>query len=232
VLPDIVCWHELNWLYRDYTAFEAHAAYIRSFMREHGMPPRPIDINEYVIQPHAMNPGAHMWYIAALERMDLRGTCHAIWKEPDPPEDAPPVTLCNLLTPTRPPRPRSIWQLYRAYAEHSGEMVPVHPGPSVNGTASVDAVDKRLLILLGRDEASSTPVRVHLKDADHGMGASRAELRIERIPYRGFDPVDAPEEVRGETVELSSEMDVDLPEFQNGEAIVITLTAAGQIPGA
>lgn len=229
VLPSILCWHELTWLHRDHRAIVEHADCARAMMKRLGIPELPIDINEYCVEPYVPNVGAHGWYLAGIEAAGIRGTCHAIWNEPERTEDAPPVNLCNLLTADRDPKPRALWWFYRAYADLAGRMTPVAPGPSVNGVASVDAEAGTALALLGRDEdLGNVPVTVRVEGLTGGAfaGAKRVRVTAERIPYNGRDALDAPvKTVETEVALEAGALELTLPGFGYRDGYVVRVTA-------
>ena len=115
-VPDIYSWHQIgDWEREPDTTVPDF-----NTMRErHDLPERPIDINEYA-WPTEQNAGTSAWYLAQLERHDLRGL-RANWGSGGDLHDF----LANLIANTSDGQyyPNGEWQLYKYYHEMKGERV-------------------------------------------------------------------------------------------------------------
>jgi hypothetical protein len=115
IVPDIWAWHQIGTWSRepdttvpDFNAMKA----------VHSLPDLPIDINEYADRPE-QNPANSVYYIAQLERHNLRGL-RANWGSGSDLHDY----LGNLIYKNdNGYYPNGEWQLYRYYAEMEGNRI-------------------------------------------------------------------------------------------------------------
>ena len=114
-VPDIYSWHQIGSWERDPDRTIPDFNALRT---RHGLPQRPIDVNEYA-WPTEQNPGTSAWYLAQLERYNLRGL-RANWGSGQGLHD----TMANLVFRSgNTYRPNGEWYLYRHYANMTGNRV-------------------------------------------------------------------------------------------------------------
>jgi hypothetical protein len=114
-IPDIYAWHQIGAWSRepdttlpDFNAMKA----------VHALPDKPIDINEYADKPE-QNPANSVYYIAQLERHNMRGL-RANWGSKGDLHDY----LANLVFKEEGVYvPNGEWQLYKYYAAMGGERL-------------------------------------------------------------------------------------------------------------
>jgi hypothetical protein len=224
VMPDVLCFH--IW-FADHVGPQLER--LRAFAAEEGMELPPIAINEFGDKSHWMEPGAMAWYFGEFERMGVEVAGRACWGEPDGASSCWSSNL-NGLTRRGDHRPRSVWWAYKAYAEITGELVGVSLGEHIRGVAGVDEEGKAVRVLVGhRNHDRVMPVRLvvaHLEEAGFLANAEgKVRLKVQRIPYRGFEPLDEMVLVRDEMVAFAETMELELPEFGARDAYVLTLRA-------
>ncbi|PVI04239.1 glycoside hydrolase family 39 protein [Periconia macrospinosa] len=115
-IPDIYSWHQIGDWSRQPDATIPDFNTLRSSQK---LPERPIDINEYAAKEE-QNPGNSVYYIAQLERYNLRGL-RANWGSGSGLHDS----LADLVFKKSGAgyRPNGEWQLYKYYAGMTGERV-------------------------------------------------------------------------------------------------------------
>jgi hypothetical protein len=114
-VPDIYAWHQIGTWSREP---DTTVPDFNSMKAVHDLPDLPIDINEYADKPE-QNPANSVYYIAQLERHNLRGL-RANWGSGSALHDY----LANLVFETNGTyHPNGEWQLYKYYAEMAGERV-------------------------------------------------------------------------------------------------------------
>lgn len=120
-VPDIYSWHQIG----DANGVPDTTVPDFNAMREsYGLPEKPIDINEYA-WPEAQNPAHTTWYLAQLERHNLRGL-RANWGSGSLLHDL----MADLVFHeehegggTTTYRPNGEWYLYEYYARMKGTRV-------------------------------------------------------------------------------------------------------------
>lgn len=175
-IPHIYSWHQIGAGSRqpDTTIPE-----FNTLKAVHSLPDRPIDINEYAALDE-QNPACSVYYIAQLERHNLRGL-RANWGMTTALHDF----LANLIYKNEDGvyRPNGEWQLYKYYAAMEGDRVAtlassdlrfdVYATKSQNaakiiaGTRDVQAtyeISISGLTSLGLPETGSVDVRVYRFD--------------------------------------------------------------------
>ncbi len=114
-IPDIYSWHQIGaWAREPDTTIPD----FNTLRDRYGLPERPIDINEYA-WPDEQNPANTAWYIAQLERHNLRGL-RANWGGGGNLHDF----MANLVfRDGYTYHPTGEWYLYRYYAQMTGDRV-------------------------------------------------------------------------------------------------------------
>lgn len=123
VLPDVVSWHELDDRFR--FDIETRIAAVRAGMRALGLPPLPIQINEYLARERSRIPAEALAALVQLERGGTDGV-KSCWSDLDPGVDEPGSgQITGLLAPDGGRRP--LWWLYRAYAGLPARLAAAGP---------------------------------------------------------------------------------------------------------
>jgi hypothetical protein len=229
VLPDIISWH-------DHYDIATHVNWVRQTMVLMGISARPISINEYTDQLTFTNPGYLVKTIAQLEDADVDSASHTHWGDfystdlwvTDHSMDA-------ILKPgtfeKRPP-----WWVYKGYADITGSFASVsgtmlgdYNVPIVYGLAGYDETDNTARVLLGKNEgcdASGTTVLLtHLSSLSNLAASGRVRITAERIPYKGWEPLAAPEDILDSIYTITDDqVKVVIPNLQNRDACTLNVT--------
>lgn len=114
-IPDIYSWHQIG---RSSREPDTTIPIFKALRDRYGLPERPIDINEYA-QPYEQHPANTAWYLAQLERHDLRGL-RANWGSAGALHDS----MANLVFSSNGTyQPNGEWYLYEYYAQMTGKRV-------------------------------------------------------------------------------------------------------------
>lgn len=191
IVPDIYSWHHIGG-----QAPDPAAADFASLLETHGLPERPIDVNEYA-WPEQQN-GAHTaWYISQLERNEMRGL-RANWAMGPELHDF----LANLVFKDGEEyKPTGEWYLYEYYAAMEGERAV--SAASEDGLFDAFAVvqDDGTVKIIAGTASVVEPYEISVS----GLSAlgleeeGEVEVRTIRFDYEGID-VDT-----GGPVDLGSE---------------------------
>ncbi len=239
VMPDVVTIH----------AFQKeqggiYATWLRNKFTSLNLTKTPtIDSNEMICNFEQFRPGVIPHYFANLRAANVDYGVHACWNDPVWDGASPPNvnngfnnSLDGLLTPDT-KQPRSVWWVYEKYAEMSGNYVSLTGSSSVTGLASVDAANKELMVLLGRDVGYDPtgfgPLSVtlqvdQLRTALGFSGMLQADLW--RIPNSGSDALASPT-LAGSSLLAADSLSLTLPNFGANDAYYVTLRAVPE-PGA
>ncbi|ETS81577.1 hypothetical protein PFICI_06579 [Pestalotiopsis fici W106-1] len=116
VIPDIYSWHQIGLWERepDRTVSDFNA-----FREQYGLPFRPLDLNEYA-WPDEQNPASSAYYLAQLERNNIRGL-RANWGGGSNLHDFAASLLGKDENGAY--YPNGEWQLYKYYAAMQGDRV-------------------------------------------------------------------------------------------------------------
>jgi hypothetical protein len=122
-VPDIYAWHQIGTWSREP---DTTVPDFNTMKGVHNLPDLPIDINEYADKPE-QNPANSVYYIAQLERHNLRGL-RANWASGSALHDY----LANLVFKSNGTyHPNGEWQLYRYYAQMGGDRVATTASPDL-----------------------------------------------------------------------------------------------------
>jgi hypothetical protein len=192
------------------------------FTSLHLTEPPAIAANEMIGRDDQFRPGAIPHYFANLRQADLQYGIHSCWCEPDGRANTTMLDgLLNLDTGL----PRSTWWVYEKYAQMSGQYVSLTGSSSVTGLASVDAVNHKLMVLLGRDAtgAGAIDLQLQIKKLTTALGftgALRADLwRIENSDINAL----ASPTPSSLTLLTSESVCLTLPDFGANDAYYVTL---------
>jgi hypothetical protein len=226
VLPDILCWHELD----DAGARDlpAHAADARRLLTKHDIGITRLCINEIIGRNLHTWPGAAVRFFAALERAEVDGACHATWGDKD--DGYNPSSLSGILT-QREKLPRSTWWAYKGYADVTGRLVSVQPSATVDGVAGYDADAKEARVVLGRmaGDTAAGAVELRLLDLAGASGLvldGETHVTAQRIPMSGWESLACPVAVLDAEYQVrEGRVTLALPEFGPNDAYLITVRA-------
>ena len=92
VLPDIISWHDMDLDHPN------NVVNVRQFMANHGIPDRPISINEFRYSDGTHRPGLSVWWLSHIEEEAPESAAYSCW----PDQRGTPIvrlyTLDGLLT--------------------------------------------------------------------------------------------------------------------------------------
>jgi len=223
VLPDILSWHEFD----DPRGIPARIAELRAFLRASGMPPRPISLNEITGPEHQTRPGPTVAYFWAMEEAGVDSAARSCWEDEEKGVSGCGTdSLDGILVPST-KKPRSVWWVYRRYADLTGVLVHVEPGESLCGIAAVDAGKKQIGLLIGHDGPRPTDAGLQFINLDRvGFLSDRVQVTVERIPDMGWKPLQEPEVVHQSVrTLLGHEMTIRVPNIGPHDAFFVRLSA-------
>jgi hypothetical protein len=226
-LPDVLSWHEMSPYTYGYKSIPQHVSYLRAFMKRHGIKIQRISLNE-IVGPHlCSNPGVHAWFFAAIEDAGVESACHACWDEPGRPNSGYAQTLDGLLTyPER--QPRSVWWIYKEYADVTGTLMSVTPGSTVNGVVGKDDESNTVRAVFGRDAGGKEPITISFINLDEfPVLAASGKVRVtaDHIPDTGYSPLRTPDRtIDAEYPICNGKVNVQLPKFGPSDAYVVRLS--------
>jgi len=230
VLPDILCWHELDATDDGFRIIEADVADARKLLAKHRIEIDRICINEIIGPDLHTRPGAAVRSFAALERAGVDGACHATW--PDADGGYNDASLSGILT-QRERLPRSTWWAYKGYADVTGRLVSVQQSDSVDGIAGYDADAQEARMVLGRvaGDAPAGAVALRLINLDDAPGIvldAETHITAQRIPMSGWESLSSPVPLLDAEYEIrDGQVALTLPEFGPDDAYLITVRAPG-----
>jgi hypothetical protein len=230
VLPDVLCWHELDATDAGFRIIEADVADARKLLAKHRIGIDRICINEIIGPGLHTRPGAAVRYFAALERAGVDGACHATW--PDAGDGYNPSSLSGILTQGE-KLPRSTWWAYKGYADVTGRLVYIQPSATVDGVAGYDGGAKAARMVLGRvaGDAPAGAVELRLTNLGDAPGIvldAETHITAERIPISGWESLGSPVSVLGAKYEVrDGQVALTLPDFGPDDAYLITVRAPG-----
>ncbi|MBB5803563.1 hypothetical protein F4560_003331 [Saccharothrix ecbatanensis] len=171
-LPEVITWHELSSPDRVRTS----VAKYRSWERELGIGPLPININEYAFRYHLSVPGQMIQWIAALEESKVDGDL-AYWNIDGNLNDS--VAEAN--------KANGQWWLFNAYGRMSGDTVqvtPPHPGEqyTLQGVATLDHGKRQARLLFGGADGAAD---VRFANVDRLLFGDRVHVTVEEIAWTG-----------------------------------------------
>ncbi|USP74634.1 glycoside hydrolase family 39 protein [Curvularia clavata] len=202
-IPDIYSWHQIGDWNRQPDATIPDFNTLRSSKR---LPERPIDINEYAAKEE-QTPGCSVYYIAQLERHNLRGL-RANWGSGTGLHDS----LANLVFNKSEAgyRPNGEWQLYKYYAGMTGERLATNAAADgrfdVFATKSADGLVKVI--------AGTRSVKGQYDIQLTGLKGASVSVATYRIDWAGpAGEILAPAALGMSTVNINSGMVSYIPLF-------------------
>ena len=232
VLPDIIPWHDMD------SDHPNNVVNVRQFLAKHGIPDRPISINEFKYSGGTHQPGLTVWWLSHIEEEAPESAAYACWPDLEGYSNCEADTLDGLLT--RDGVPRAAWFAHKGYAEITGQLVNVEiPGHRIAGIAGVDSELQTGRLLLGRRESlqspSEEPVDVVFRNLEHLIDVSKdgeVFIRAERILDAGA--LDSPQvTISALYPVLNNVVRIHLPHFEAWEAYTVVLQrAVDRVPAA
>ena len=138
VLPDILDWH---FSLDPVTDVEV----AKNLLKQKNITSiKAITIGEYLLDNEYRREqysGYTAWYIARLQKADIIGAIHAVWRSLDD------GSLNDILTPSL--QPRGQWWVYKSYADITGVLLEVTASQNIDGVAGINASEQTARILLG-----------------------------------------------------------------------------------
>jgi hypothetical protein len=139
VLPDILDWHfSLDPVSDVETA--------KRLLREKNITTiKAITIGEYLLDNdyrREQYSGHTAWYISRLQKADITGAIHAVWRNV---EDG---SLNDILTAGL--QPKGQWWVYKSYADITGTLLEVTASRNIDGVAGINS-EKTARIILGNN---------------------------------------------------------------------------------
>jgi hypothetical protein len=219
VLPDIVSWHELN----DQTRFSivARIEEVRRGMQAMGLPPLPIQINEYLVRERSRIPAEALAAYIQLERAGVDGV-KSCWPDLDPGVDestSPQIT--GLLDGEG--RRRPLWWLYRAYGEVAGTAQLV--GPRDGWWVMAVGERTRLRLFAGAEIADpllTLSCRNLPKNLFHGKVSA---TRLPAMVAGGWLPNPLPVPVEVESIDKNQGLVLRVHDSVAGDVVIIDVVA-------
>jgi len=107
---------------------------------------KKISIGEYLLDNesgHEQHSGYSAWYIGRLQRTDIIGAIHAVWRSLDD------GSLNDILTSGLSRRGR--WWVYKSYADITGALLRITASTNIDGVAGINEQEKTARILLGNN---------------------------------------------------------------------------------
>jgi hypothetical protein len=232
VLPDIISWHDMDLDHPN------NVVNVRQFMVKHGIPNRPISINEFKYSDGTHHPGLTVWWLSHIEEEAPESAAYSCWPDRAGYSNCEAYTLDGLLTSGG--LPRAAWFAHKGYAEITGQLVNVQiSGSGIAGIAGVDSDLQTGRLILGRRESfqssSEESVEVVFRNLDHLVSLSKdgeVFIRAERIS--DASTLDSPEVTIAALYQVTNnEVRLHLPNFEAWDAYTVVLgRAAGRIPAA
>jgi hypothetical protein len=227
VLPNILSWHEI-WDTPD--QIPVHVNDIQNFMQQNGISIPQIEINEYGNPNHFYDSGYLVWYLANLERSKIFLANRTCMSEGGTVDNCWNYSLDGLLTSDT-FQPRSVWWTYKGYADLSGQLATVTPSTSVDAVSSVDAVNKKVVTLVGNH--SYTPVNITLNYSNLSSANFLGKLShvvITRIDNSGQNASTGPVNVSDTTVSSSNNtLSINIPAGGGMEVYIVQVTPSPSV---
>ncbi len=217
-LPDVLSWHEIN---TPIDQINNRVQDMRNFMAQNGMNVPHISINEYNYQNSHLLPGRGVQFIDQLEKAKVQSASRACWEEVSGGSYDCAPHINGFLDSTG--KPRSIWWVYKSYADMMGSVVTSSDTAGFASYATKDEVNGVYKVLVG--SISSEPTLLvklsGLDDVNHS-------IKIEKIPSTGQTALIAPTLVREYQAGASgSVLEVTIDGVQSQQAFLVTATRIG-----
>ncbi|POS69015.1 hypothetical protein DHEL01_v212590 [Diaporthe helianthi] len=206
VVPDIYSWHQIgNWQREP----DRVVPDFNTLLSRYNLPERPIDVNEYA-WPTEQNPAASTFYLAQLERHNLRGL-RANWGSGSDLHDF----MADLVFQNADGSysANGEWQLYKYYAQMGGDRVATAASADFKFDVFATVGGNNVKIIAGTREVQNT-YEIGISGLSH-LGLP-AEGNIQVRSYR-FDWA-------GKKADVGSPVDLGLVDYPyTSDTLVITV---------
>jgi hypothetical protein len=213
-VPDIISWHDYS---LDGLGITRDAKAIRDYLKKKGLPDLPLEQDDMGGKDSVFRPGIFASYLANIERSRIKYTVKCCWNR-----DCSGNSLQGLLTKGD-HQPRSLWWMYKAYGELTGNVLEVTESETADAIAAVDTNPMIIRAVIGRFKNRGEPVQIRFK----GLGAQMMSARIvaERIKNTEDLPLGHTEQTISETRPVKNGiLDVVLEDLNPFDAYTITIT--------
>lgn len=232
VLPDVLSWHELydigsNPAYgvTNYTPdlIPSHVATMKQFMQANGININKFDITEYQGYSDNYRPGPTVAFIADMERAPNVSGTKGNWADAN--------QLEGLVTDPNAPQPRSIWWVYKRYADMTGNIVTTMLASVINGFGSYDAGTQTAMVLAGNQGGAGAKT-IQLNNIPAGIiSGGQVAVTLEQIPDTERAALTAPIVIsQGDQPITGGSITVSIPSFGTWDAYVITVKRVAGAP--
>jgi hypothetical protein len=222
VLPDIISWHELS--PDSLRTYRSSYASFRELEQQLGIPPRPVNINEYGNRRDLSNPGQLVQWIAMFEDTKVDADL-AYW-------DIAGNYADNAVQNNR---PNGSWWLLRWYGALTGQTVQVVPPDpdtidTLSGLAALDTAKRQARVILANPAGQAA--RVVLTGLDRQVFGGRVRVLIQSTTWTGYDGVaSTPVELAiADYPVLNGQVSVDLDAMDPMAAYQLTMCPAAGAP--
>lgn len=196
VVPDIYSWHQIGGRAPDETIPD-----FNTLLDKYGLPQRPIDANEYAL-PEEQNPANTAWYIAQLERYNIRGL-RANWGSGGELHD---FMADVLFDDEGTYKPNAEWYVYKYYGEMTGKRAKTTA--SDDGLFDVFAsVDGETVKLVAGTRTVQKPYDISVKGLTSVGLPSKGTVKIRTLRF----------DWEGKTVDTGGPVDLGVSDFEYSE---------------
>ncbi|MFE9696594.1 cellulosome protein [Streptomyces sp. NPDC006270] len=172
VVPDVMTWHELS----SPAAVRTSVARYRSWEKETGVGPLPVNVNEYGHNYHLSVPGQVVQWVSAIEESKIDADL-AYWNIDGNLNDS--AVEAN--------KGNGQWWLFNAYGQMSGHTVKVTaPHPNVQytlqGVATLDERKRQSRAVFG---GKSGDADIVFRNVDPRLFGTTVHATVQEIPWTG-----------------------------------------------
>jgi xylan 1,4-beta-xylosidase len=234
VLPDILSWNQVGTYIGENgqtpNDIPPQVATIRQFMQSNGIPNIPIEITEYGMFKSEYQPGYAVAYITNIEQSQIEGSIGQWgWSGVGGVvggEGGDFPRLSGLITDPNAPQPRSVWWVYKSYADMTGNIVKTTAATVINGLGSYDTATNTAKVLIGNQAGVIGSKTITLKGLPQALqGNGNVLAKIEHIPNTESNPLYVPNGVSVILLPFSNgNVAVTVPNVGTLDAAVITIT--------
>ena len=225
VLPDIISWHELS--PSSLRTYRSSYASFRALEKQLGIPPLPININEYGNRRDLSNPGQLVQWIVMFEDTKVYAN-QAYW-------DIAGNYADNAVQNNM---PNGSWWLLRWYGAMTGNTVSVvPPAPdtidTLCGLASLDTGKRQARVIVANPAGGNA--RIALTGIDRRVFGERVRVLLASTTWTGYDGVASTplELAEAEYPVVNGQVTVDLDAMDPMIAYQLTMSPAiGAPPSA
>lgn len=228
VMPDVLSWHETFGLgYQgNYTPdlIPQHKNTIVAFMKANNININRFEITEYGGLEDDYKPGIAAAFLADLEASQISGT-RGNWGNGDE------QRISGLVTDPKNPQPRSIWWIYKHYAEMTGNIYTTTFATSLNGFGTYDPKTQIIRVLAGNQGGPEGTKSVLLSNIPSQIAPdNKLVVRSERIMNSNTSALTRPQVISAETMNVvNNNLLVSVPSIGKNDALYITAQMPPQI---